>query len=170
MVDACAVNRSQRSIPRGADCGGWCTASPENAIILPQSAYGGQEDGSAQMHLQSGMVHSVPFLNAPIRPRGGSARNSTPVDSRRLGSGTARSRSDWPPYGTVWLLNSWAVEQLNSWIVKNRKPRIFRPGVPVTATRAYLFLWRCAFMRLSYLCFDIFFRRFFLMEPIVDLL
>ena len=32
--------------------------------------------------------------------------------------------------------------------------------------RAYLFLWRCAFIRLSYLCFDIFLRRFFLMEPI----
>ena len=40
----------------------------------------------------------------------------------------------------------------------------------MTATRAYLFLWRCAFMRLSYLCFDIFFRRFFLMDPILDLL
>ena len=30
---------------------------------------------------------------------------------------------------------------------------------------AYLFLWRCAFMRLSYLCFDIFLRLFFLMDP-----
>ena len=30
-----------------------------------------------------------------------------------------------------------------------------------------MFLWRCAFMRLSYLCFDIFFRRFFLIEPIL---
>ena len=59
---------------------------PESDIILPQSAYGGQEDGPAQMHLQSGMVHSVPFLNAPIRTRGGPARNSTPVDSCRLPS------------------------------------------------------------------------------------
>ena len=53
---------------------------------------------------------------------------------------------------------------------KTQNSRTAWSGSPQSATRAYLFLWRCAFMRLSYLCFDIFFRRFFLMEPIVDLL
>ena len=33
-------------------------------------------------------------------------------------------------------------------------------------TAGYLFLCRCGFMRLSYLCFDIFLRRFFLIDPI----
>ena len=53
---------------------------------------------------------------------------------------------------------------------KNGDPEPFGSEPPSPAAWAYLFLWRCAFMRLSYLCFDIFFRRFFLMEPIVDLL
>ena len=50
---------------------------------------------------------------------------------------------------------------------------VLPPSLQVTVNRAfrfYLFLWRCAFMRLSYLCFDIFLRLFFLMEPIVLLL
>jgi hypothetical protein len=34
----------------------------------------------------------------------------------------------------------------------------------------YRFLWRLAFVRLRYLCFDIFLRRFFLMDPIFLLL
>ena len=49
---------------------------------------------------------------------------------------------------------------------RRRRPATTGDAAIFKPRRAYLFLWRCAFIRLSYLCFDIFLRRFFLMEPI----
>jgi hypothetical protein len=50
-----------------------------------------------------------------------------------------------------------------------RRPKIQAAGF-AGLVRGYLFLWRLAFRRFLYLCFDIFWRRFFLMDPTVLLL
>ena len=47
-----------------------------------------------------------------------------------------------------------------------RRRHLPKAGAPQSVTgRPYLFLCRSAFMRLRYLCFDIFFLRFFLTDP-----